>query len=67
MKSLLPPPQQAGAGAAAGAAVAHKIFVCGPPSMVKALSGEKKSPADQGELTGMLAKLGYAPAQVYKY
>jgi cytochrome-b5 reductase len=44
-----------------------KIFVCGPPPMYKAISGGKKSPSDQGELTGMLAELGYTREQVYKF
>ena len=44
-----------------------KIFVCGPPGLYKAISGEKKSPADQGELTGYLKKLGYSQDQVYKF
>lgn len=44
-----------------------KIFVCGPPGMYKAISGEKKSPKDQGELTGILKELGYDKDQVYKF
>jgi cytochrome-b5 reductase len=44
-----------------------KIFVCGPPGMYKAISGGKKSPADQGELTGYLKELGYSKDQVYKF
>jgi len=44
-----------------------KIFVCGPPGMMKAISGDKKSPKDQGELTGQLSKLGYTAEQVYKF
>lgn len=35
-----------------------KVFVCGPPGLYKAISGAKKSPADQGELAGHLAELG---------
>jgi cytochrome-b5 reductase len=35
-----------------------------PPGMYKAISGGKKSPTDQGELTGMLQKLGYDKEQV---
>ena len=35
-----------------------KVFVCGPPPMYKAISGEKKSPSDQGELVGYLEELG---------
>ncbi|KAL0474313.1 NADH-cytochrome b5 reductase [Neurospora intermedia] len=44
-----------------------KIFVCGPPGMMNSISGNKKSPRDQGELTGILKELGYSPDQVYKF
>lgn len=44
-----------------------KVFVCGPPGLVKTISGEKKSPAEQGELTGHLKELGYDDSQVYKF
>lgn len=44
-----------------------KIFVCGPPPMYKAISGAKVSPKDQGELTGVLADLGYDKDQVFKF
>jgi len=33
--------------------------------MYKAVSGAKKSPTDQGELSGILQKLGYDKEQVY--
>ncbi len=44
-----------------------KIFVCGPPGLYKAISGAKKSPQDQGELSGILKALGYSQEQVYKF
>ena len=44
-----------------------KVFVCGPPGLYKAISGAKKSPAEQGELTGYLSELGYTQEQVYKF
>ncbi len=44
-----------------------KVFVCGPPGLMKAISGPKKSPQDQGELSGILKELGYSPEQVYKF
>lgn len=44
-----------------------KVFVCGPPGLYKAISGTKKSPADQGELSGYLKELGYQQDQVYKF
>ncbi|KKY31102.1 putative nadh-cytochrome b5 reductase [Diaporthe ampelina] len=44
-----------------------KVFVCGPPGLYKAISGPKVSPKDQGELTGILAELGYSKDQVYKF
>lgn len=44
-----------------------KIFVCGPPGLYKAISGAKKSPQDQGDLSGILKELGYDKEQVYKF
>jgi cytochrome-b5 reductase len=44
-----------------------KLFVCGPPGMYNAISGPKKSVADQGELSGILKELGYTKEQVYKF
>ncbi|KAK0669447.1 hypothetical protein QBC41DRAFT_109174 [Cercophora samala] len=44
-----------------------KVFVCGPPGMMDSISGNKKSPRDQGELKGILKELGYTPEQVYKF
>ncbi|KAJ1976705.1 NADH-cytochrome b5 reductase [Dimargaris xerosporica] len=44
-----------------------KLFVCGPPPMVKAISGGKASITDQGPLTGILKELGYTEAQVFKF
>ncbi|KAK7742421.1 NADH-cytochrome b5 reductase [Diatrype stigma] len=44
-----------------------KIFVCGPPGLYKAISGNKVSPSDQGELTGYLKELGYSKDQVFKF
>lgn len=44
-----------------------KLFVCGPPGLMKAISGNKVSPKDQGELTGALKALGYSQDQVYKF
>lgn len=58
LKTVLPEPKE-------GEKV--KVFVCGPPGLYKALSGMKKSPADQGELSGYLKELGYSKDQVYKF
>ncbi|KAK0384128.1 hypothetical protein NLU13_8217 [Sarocladium strictum] len=44
-----------------------KLFVCGPPGLMNAISGNKVSPKDQGELTGLLKELGYEKDQVYKF
>ncbi|KAF2859314.1 ferredoxin reductase-like protein [Piedraia hortae CBS 480.64] len=57
LKTVLPDPKQGNV----------KIFVCGPPGMYKAISGMKKSPADQGELSGYLKELGYTQEQVFKF
>ncbi|KAK3077054.1 NADH-cytochrome b5 reductase [Coniosporium uncinatum] len=58
LKTVLPEPKM-GEG--------FKAFVCGPPGLYKAVSGTKKSPADQGELDGHLKELGYSKDQVYKF
>jgi len=57
LKTVLPEPKEENV----------KIFVCGPPGLYKAVSGTKKSPAEQGELIGMLKELGYRQDQVYKF
>ncbi|KAL8149713.1 NADH-cytochrome b5 reductase-like protein [Apium graveolens] len=43
------------------------ILVCGPPGMVKHISGEKAKDWTQGELTGILKELGYTEEMVYKF
>ena len=43
------------------------VFVCGPPPFMNSLSGPKISPADQGELTGILREMGYSKDQVFKF
>ena len=57
LKTVLPEPKEANL----------KIFVCGPPGLYKAISGTKKSPQEQGELTGILKELGYGQDQVFKF
>lgn len=57
LKTLLPEPKTENL----------KIFVCGPPGLYKAISGGKKSPSDQGELSEYLKALGYGQEQVYKF
>ncbi|KAI5474507.1 hypothetical protein MNV49_003114 [Pseudohyphozyma bogoriensis] len=44
-----------------------KVFVCGPPGQMKAISGPKKSMTDQGPVEGALSELGYVASQVYKF
>lgn len=44
-----------------------KLFVCGPPPQVEAISGRKGPKGSQGELKGLLAKMGYEADQVYKF
>lgn len=44
-----------------------QLFICGPPPFMGAYSGPKKSPQDQGELTGILSELGYSKDQVFKF
>jgi cytochrome-b5 reductase len=57
LKTVLPEPKEENI----------KLFVCGPPPMYKAISGNKKSPSDQGELEGVLKELGYSKDQVFKF
>ena len=43
------------------------IYVCGPPEMMKAISGDKAKDYSQGELAGALKELGFSKDQVYKF
>ncbi|TQD90526.1 hypothetical protein C1H46_023964 [Malus baccata] len=43
------------------------ILVCGPPGMMKHISGDKAQDRSQGELTGILKELGYTGEMVYKF
>lgn len=43
------------------------ILVCGPPGMMKHISGEKAKDYSQGELAGILKDLGYTESMVYKF
>jgi cytochrome-b5 reductase len=42
------------------------VYVCGPPGMMEAVSGDKNEDKTQGTLRGLLAILGYASENVYK-
>ncbi|XP_022143234.1 NADH-cytochrome b5 reductase-like protein [Momordica charantia] len=44
-----------------------QILVCGPPGMMKHISGEKAKDYSQGELSGILKELGYTEEMVYKF
>eukprot|EP01060_Flectonema_neradi_P009281 TRINITY_DN16629_c0_g2_i1.p1 TRINITY_DN16629_c0_g2~~TRINITY_DN16629_c0_g2_i1.p1 ORF type:complete len:288 (+),score=24.15 TRINITY_DN16629_c0_g2_i1:40-903(+) len=47
-----------------------KIYVCGPPGMMKAISGDKdyeSSPPKQGPLAGLLKDLSYTSDDVFKF
>ncbi len=44
-----------------------KIFVCGPPPMMEAISGSKAKDYSQGELKGLLARAGFTKDQVFKF
>ncbi|KAG4930179.1 hypothetical protein AAZX31_17G112900 [Glycine max] len=43
------------------------ILVCGPPGMMKAISGEKAKDWTQGEVSGILKEAGYTEQMVYKF
>ncbi|KAF1798522.1 hypothetical protein V8B55DRAFT_1524849 [Mucor lusitanicus] len=42
------------------------IFVCGPPPLMEAVSGDKNPDKSQGTLRGFLKELGYIQDRVYK-
>lgn len=44
-----------------------KLFVCGPPLMVKAISGSKAPDYSQGELGGILNEMKYPKEKVFKF
>ncbi|SCU93967.1 LAFA_0F19152g1_1 [Lachancea sp. 'fantastica'] len=50
-----------------GPADDHQVFLCGPPPFMKAYSGPKTSPQDQGELVGILKDLGHTKERVFKF
>jgi cytochrome-b5 reductase len=56
VKEHLPPP-----------ADGNWILVCGPPPMMKAMSGDKAKDKSQGPLEGLLKTMGYNEDQVYKF
>ncbi|EIE21212.1 cytochrome-b5 reductase like protein [Coccomyxa subellipsoidea C-169] len=56
VKKHLPPPSDV-----------SLILVCGPPPLMKAISGDKAEDKSQGELTGTLKSIGYTSDQVYKF
>ncbi|XP_052110213.1 NADH-cytochrome b5 reductase-like protein [Arachis duranensis] len=43
------------------------ILVCGPPGMMKHVSGEKAKDWTQGEVSGLLKEAGYTEQMVYKF
>lgn len=43
------------------------ILVCGPPGFMDAVSGNKTPDFKQGEVSGLLKKIGYNESMVFKY
>jgi len=43
------------------------VMVCGPPPMMKSISGDKAPDKSQGELQGLLRDLGYDSTMVFKF
>ncbi|PSC72155.1 NADH-cytochrome b5 reductase [Micractinium conductrix] len=56
LKEQMPPPAEG-----------SLILVCGPPPMMKAISGDKLPDKSQGLLSGMLKDMGYTESMVYKF
>ncbi|CEP21038.1 NADH-cytochrome b5 reductase [Cyberlindnera jadinii] len=50
-----------------GPSADHHVYVCGPPPLYEAISGNKVSPSDQGEVTGALKELGFTKEEVFKF
>lgn len=47
--------------------VGNLVLVCGPPGMMKAVSGDKNPDKSQGPLSGLLAGRGFTENMVYKF
>lgn len=47
--------------------VRRKVFVCGPDTMLRSVSGERARDYSQGKVSGMLAELGLTSEQVWKF
>ncbi|XP_073289705.1 NADH-cytochrome b5 reductase-like protein isoform X2 [Primulina huaijiensis] len=43
------------------------ILVCGPPGLMKHISGDKAKDRSQGELTGILKEIGFTENMVFKF
>lgn len=43
------------------------VFVCGPPGLMNAVSGDKAKDKSQGPLSGMLKDMGYSAERVFKF
>lgn len=43
------------------------VFVCGPPGMMNFVSGPKAPDWSQGEVSGLLAELGFNKENVFKF
>jgi len=56
LKKTMPPPNKD-----------NLVCVCGPGPMVKIISGERKSPKEEGPVEGFLKDLGYTSEHVYKF
>jgi len=56
LKKYLPPPSND-----------NSIYVCGPPGLMNHISGDKAPDYTQGELKGLLKKIGYNSEQVFKF
>lgn len=58
LAATLPPPSAPGK---------NIVFVCGPPPMMAAISGNKAEDKSQGVLSGALKELGYKESDVFKF
>jgi cytochrome-b5 reductase len=45
----------------------RKIFICGPSKMMALVSGERARDYSQGQVTGILARLGFTSNEIWKF
>jgi cytochrome-b5 reductase len=47
--------------------IRRKVFVCGPNKMLRLVCGERARDYSQGQVTGILARLGLSSKEIWKF